>query len=107
MIGAVSEWYFARRVLTASTVGTRITASYNAATETLALSGADTLAHYQQVLDSLTFNSTSLNPTNFGANTTRTVTWTLNDGSGSNSLSTAQFTTGRRGRVISVSPDAE
>ena len=35
-----------------NTTGTSITASYNAATETLTLSGSDTLAHYQQVLDS-------------------------------------------------------
>ena len=66
-------------VLAALAVGS-VTVQYNAATETLMLSGSDTLAHYQQVLESLTFNSTSLNPTNFGANTTRTVTWVVNDG---------------------------
>jgi hypothetical protein len=60
--------------------GTLITASYNAATERLTLTGSDTLAHYQQVLDSLVFAS-GANATNFGANPTRTVTWTLNDGS--------------------------
>ena len=67
-------------VLAASTAGTSITASYNASTETLTLSGTDTLAHYQQVLDSVTFNAGE-NPTNYGSNPTRTVTWTLNDGS--------------------------
>jgi hypothetical protein len=79
-------------VLAASTAGTSITASYNAATETLSLTGSDTLAHYQAVLDSVTFNSTSANPTNFGANPTRTVTWTLNDGSASNATGTASTT---------------
>ena len=34
-----------------------INVSYNAATETLTLTGSDTLAHYQSVLDSVTFNS--------------------------------------------------
>jgi hypothetical protein len=74
-------------VLAATAVGT-ITVSYNAATETLTLTGSDTLAHYQQVLDTVTFNNGSTNPTNFGSNPTRTVVWTLNDGSASNSSST-------------------
>jgi lipopolysaccharide export system protein LptA len=78
-------------VLAASVSGTAITASYNAATETLTLTGADTLAHYQQVLDSVTFTS-GLNPTNFGSNPTRTVTWTINDGSGSNNTATTTST---------------
>src|SRR5262245_60618949 len=54
-------------VLAASTFNIPlITASYNPSTETLTLSGHDTLAHYGQVLDSLVFSSTSNNPTNFG-----------------------------------------
>ncbi len=80
-------------VLTATTTGTSITASYNSTSETLVLSGSDTLADYQSVLDTVTFNNTSLNPTNDGADPTRTLTWVLNDGSGSNNLSTAQTTT--------------
>jgi len=79
-------------VLGATAVGS-ITVSYNAATETLALTGSDTLAHYQAVLDSVTFNSTNSNPTNSGVDRTRTVTWTLNDGSGSNNLSSPATTT--------------
>ena len=73
--------------------GTSIVGIYNGGTETLTLSGSDPLANYRQVLDALTFNSTSLNPTNYGSNTTRTVTWVLNDGSGSNSLSATQTET--------------
>ena len=80
-------------VLSALTLGTAITASYNTATETLTLTGSDTLAHYQSVLDSVTFNSTSLNPTDFGSVTSHQVTWVLNDGSVSSSLSTAATTT--------------
>jgi hypothetical protein len=69
-------------VLSALTAGTSIAASYNSTSETLTLTGSDALAHYQQVLDSVTFDSTSPSPTNGGADPTRTVTWLLNDGSG-------------------------
>src|SRR6202011_5360950 len=78
-------------VLAANVAGTSITASYNAATETLTLTGTDTLAHYQSVLDSVTFSSGS-NPSNGNLNRTRTVSWAVNDGSGSNNLSTATTT---------------
>jgi hypothetical protein len=84
---------FAGDVLAANTSGTAIAASYNSTTETLTLSGNDTLADYQQVLDSVTFNSTSANPTNSGTDRSRTVTWTLNDGSSSNNLSSPATTT--------------
>src|SRR5262249_1365564 len=80
-------------ILFANVAGTNITASYNAATELLTLTGSDTLAHYNQVLDSVTFNSTSANPDNSGANPTRTVTWVLNDGAASFNLSTVQTET--------------
>src|SRR5215210_1417893 len=68
-------------VLAANVSGTLITASYNAANETLLLSGSDTLAHYQQVLRTVTFSSTSNNPTNAGGDTTRSIEWQVNDGS--------------------------
>ena len=80
-------------VLTATTSGTSITASYNSTSETLVLSGSDTLANYQSVLDTVTFNDTSLNPTSYGSDPTRTVTWVLNDGGSSNNLSTTQSST--------------
>ena len=60
-------------VLSATTTGTSITASYTAATETLTLSGADTLAHYQTVLDSVKFSST-------GTVGARTINYTVTDG---------------------------
>src|SRR5262249_3375570 len=80
-------------VLATSTAGTSITASYNSTTETLTLTGSDTLAHYQQVLDKITFTTPSDNPTDYGSAPTRTVSWVLNDGSASNNLSTVQTTT--------------
>ena len=73
--------------------GTGILASYNAATETLTLSGADTLAHYTQALEHVTYQSTAADPTNAGADPTRTVDWQLNDGSATDNLSAVQSTT--------------
>src|SRR5262249_14762091 len=72
-------------VLSANTSGTTITASYDSTTETLTLSGSDTLAHYKQVLDSVSFASGD-NPDDFGSAPTRTVSWVANDGSGSSNL---------------------
>jgi hypothetical protein len=71
--------------LVATTAGTGITFSYNAGTETATLttaagSGGDTIADFQQVLDSVKFSSTSLNPTNTGANPSRTISWSGTDG---------------------------
>src|SRR5262249_35845197 len=80
-------------VLAASTVGTNITASYNTSNETLTLSGMDTLAHYQNVLDTVSFASTSSNPTNSESKPSRQITWVLNDGGAPNNLSTAVTTT--------------
>ena len=75
--------------LAATTTGTSITASYTASTGVLSLTGSDTLAHYQQVLDSVSYSSSSQNPTNFGADPSRTVSWAVNDGT----LSSAAQTT--------------
>src|SRR5262249_48294874 len=47
--------------------GTNISSSYNSGTGVLTLTGADTLAHYQTVLNAVQFSSTSDNPTNYGA----------------------------------------
>jgi hypothetical protein len=84
-------------VLAATAVG-NVTVSYNSSTETLILSGTDTLAHYQSVLDSVTFHAGE-NPTNYGSNLTRTITWqatdpsgTLNGGSDTSALSTTTLT---------------
>lgn len=66
-------------VLTA-TGTSNISVSYDSATETLTLSGTDTLANYQNVLDTVSFSSSSHNPDNFGADQTRTITWVVNNG---------------------------
>jgi hypothetical protein len=84
-------------LLSADTSGTGITASWNAANETLTLSGTDTAAHYQALLDNLVFSSGASDPTNGGANTTRTATWQVTDAT-SNQLSAPQSET------IDISP---
>ncbi|MFZ6820336.1 putative Ig domain-containing protein [Undibacterium sp. Ji22W] len=65
-------------LLSAITAGTNITSTYDSVNATLQLTGIDSLAHYQQVLRSVTYSSNSENPTNFNLNTTRTLTWQLN-----------------------------
>ena len=73
--------------------GTNITVAWNSATETLTLTGYDTLAHYQTVLSQVQYNATGQNPTNSGANTTRTISWQLNDGALGDPTGTANATT--------------
>jgi hypothetical protein len=68
-------------VLAAITTGTNIVASYSTSFESLSLTGVDTVAHYQQVLESITFN-TGENPTAYGSNPTRVIKWQLFDPSG-------------------------
>ncbi|MBP1857871.1 beta strand repeat-containing protein [Rhizobium herbae] len=60
--------------------GTNITISWNASTSTLSFSGYDTIANYQAALAAVRFYSTGDNPTNYGLNTDRTITWTVSDG---------------------------
>lgn len=60
--------------------GTNITVSWNAATGTLTLIGYDTFANYAAALNNVHFRATGDNPTNFGLNTFRTITWTISDG---------------------------
>ena len=61
--------------LAAVTTGTSIIASF--AAPTLTLTGTDTVAHYQQVLQTVSYNNTSQNP---GA-TARSIAFIANDGS--------------------------
>jgi hypothetical protein len=65
-----------------STSGTvnGITFNWNATQHTLVLSGASSLANYQALLQTVQFQSSSDNPTNFNANPTRALNWTVSDG---------------------------
>ena len=66
-----------------------ITGSYNSGTGVLTLTGSATVANYQTALHSITFSSTSDNPTNFGADTSRTITWMANDGTVNSTAATS------------------
>ncbi len=73
-------------LLGVTTTGTAITASYNAQTATLTLTGTDTVANYQQVLDTLTYENLVAVP----SLETREIRVQLNDGT-RQSLANALF----------------
>ncbi|KEF42131.1 MAG: hypothetical protein ER33_07850 [Cyanobium sp. CACIAM 14] len=77
---AITSGFLAGDTLAATTAGTAISAHYDPLTGVLQLSGSDTLAHYQAVLASVTFSSSSSDPTQSGSDTTRTLRWSANDG---------------------------
>ncbi|HBJ38105.1 MAG TPA: hypothetical protein DDZ51_25790, partial [Planctomycetaceae bacterium] len=61
--------------LAANTTGTSINASYDSGTGVLTLSGSDSVANYQQVLRTVTYNNTSESP----ATTNRLITFQAAD----------------------------
>ena len=80
----ISTGFLAGDVLSASTIGVpSITATYNG-NGLLTLTGSDTLADYQAVLQSVTYASTASDATNGGTDNSRTITWSVNDGAASN-----------------------
>ena len=52
----------------------------DAAEHAMVLTGASSVLNYQNLLRTVGFNSTSDNPTDFGARATRILTWTVSDG---------------------------
>ena len=70
--------------LAANTAGTSIVANYNSGTGILTLSGSDTVANYQQVLRTITYNNTAQNPTT----TARSITFVANDGTSNSNVGT-------------------
>jgi hypothetical protein len=54
--------------------------SYDAGSRSLVFDGPAAVADYQTLMQAVGFGSTSENPTNFGANPTRTLGWGLSDG---------------------------
>jgi hypothetical protein len=55
--------------------------SYDASAGVLTLTGLATLATYQHALDSITYSSSAGDPTRSGADPTRTISFSVNDGS--------------------------
>jgi FecR protein len=85
----ISQGFLAGDTLAANTAGTGITASYDPTSGILTLSGTDTLAHYAQVLDSATYASTAADPTNGGADASRTMSWQVGDGVSPSNVATS------------------
>ncbi len=63
-------------VLAANTAGTNIVANYNSGTGLMTLIGVDTVANYQQVLRTVTYDNSQSNPDM----TDRIITYQLTDG---------------------------
>lgn len=74
----------ADETLDANVTGTSISKAYSSGTGVLALTGADTLAHYQQVLRTATWNNVAAAP----SETTRSITTVGNDGSNDSNTAT-------------------
>ena len=64
------------------TVGNGVTASWNASTDTLTLTGSATLAVYDTLLSEVSYQDTGIDAST-GSHPLRTVTWTVNDGTAS------------------------
>ena len=63
-------------------LGNGVTASWNATTDTLTLSGTASISVYDTLLSEITFQDTGTD-TSSGSHPVRTVTWTINDGTNS------------------------
>ncbi|MFK7915470.1 MAG: Ig-like domain-containing protein [Pseudomonadales bacterium] len=73
--------------LAANTVGTSIVATYDSGTGVLALSGSDTVASYQQVLRSVTYNNSAQDPDT----TQRSLTFVASDGANDSNTATTSI----------------
>ena len=60
-------------------VGSGVTASWNASTDTLTLTGSATVAVYETLLSAVTYQDTGTDSST-GSHPERTVTWSVNDG---------------------------
>ena len=79
----------AAEILAADTSNTNITANYDPLLRTLILRGEDTVANYQQVLRTVTYNNTAATPDT----TDRIIEFVVNDGAAHSNLSTIATTT--------------
>ena len=80
--------------------GTTIHATYDSSTQTLTLSGADTVADYIAALEQVQFNVAG---TNAG---TRTLTWQINDEAGGNTNNSVAVTSTVNAAFVNQAPTA-
>jgi hypothetical protein len=71
----VLDHHVAGDVLSADTAGTGIHSSYDAASGTLSLTGADTVQHYASVLQTVLFSSASDDPSSGGTRPSSALEW--------------------------------
>ena len=64
--------------------GHTISYGYSSGTGVMSLTGVDTVADYNAALALVNFEATGNNPTNYGADLSRTLTWSVTDGLFSN-----------------------
>lgn len=78
----------AAEILSANTAGTSINASYDSGTGVLSLTGAESVANYQQVLRTVTYDNLLQNPDA----TPRAITFVANDGTDDSNIGTTTLT---------------
>ncbi len=93
----------ATELLTANTNGTAITASYNIHQGQMILTGHDTLANYRRVLQSITYNNTSLTPNTAARN----ISFVVSDGNLNSNIATSVVSFVNSKIAISVTPERQ
>ena len=93
----------ALETLAADTTGTSIAASYNSSTNVLTLSGPDSVANYQQVLRTVTYDNASSNPDT----TARTIDFIADDGAVLSSTATTVLSMGAFNNPPTAVADAD
>jgi uncharacterized repeat protein (TIGR03803 family) len=71
-----------------------ITGSYDSGTGVLTLTGSASLAAYQTALESVSYSSSASDPSNSGANLSRTISWQITDGTLTSSPVTSTVSVG-------------
>ena len=92
---------------TSGTTVTGITFLWNPTLHALVLTGASSVANYQAVLQTVQFQSTSDNPTDFNASPQRTLTWSVSDGTTITTATTTLDITAVNDRPINTVPGAQ
>ena len=73
--------------------GLGIAGTYDTATGTLTLNGSSSILNYESALDSITYSfiPTNADPTNGGGDTSRTISWSVNDGVAASNIASSSL----------------
>ena len=86
---------------------TGITFTWNPTLHALVFTGASSVANYQALLQTVAFQSTSDNPTDFNASPQRTLTWSVSDGTAITTATTTVDITAVNDAPINTVPGAQ